>query len=143
MNSGLRVSFGADIRAFAKVVQQRMDKVHRSVTMQLFTAVIYDTPVDTGLARGSWYPSLGAPMIGTPRVVPGATVAAEVEALMRNAPMSKIAYLSNHVPYVTHLEYGTASYGFSPKAPQGMVRINMVRIQTIINDVVAAARAGS
>lgn len=135
--SKLTLSLGAQIRDFAKVLGRRVDYVHRAVGFQLFTAVIMDTPIDTGLARGSWWPSKGTPVMGGAQRMDASGLSAmrDVEAVVRTARFDDVLFLMNNVSYIVPLEYG-----WSKQQPEGMVRINVARIERIVKESVAAAK---
>lgn len=127
------LDFGAQVQAFADKTKSNINEVHRVVSLKLFSAIIQMTPVDTGEAQGGWYANTGAPMAAAPFATPQAAM----NSLARvQGDFSKINYLTNRVAHVPMLEYGTASYGFSPKAPAGMVRINVMRFQRMLSEAV-------
>ena len=131
------LSLGDQIRAYAEVVGRRVDHVHRNLGILLFTAIVYDTPVDSGLARGSWFPSKGAPRTGgSQRIDPtGAVVTRHIQEVCMSAKVSDILFFMNNVHYIGELEYG-----WSKQSPEGMVRINVARIRRMLKDVVASAQ---
>lgn len=137
--SGTVLKLGDQLRDFAKLVGKRLDTVHREVSIKLFTAIVYDTPIDTGLARGSWHPTLGVPFMGGPTRVDkgGNVVANQIELTFKSATINEVSFLSNNVPYIVPLEYG-----WSRQASEGMVRINVARFHRIVSEEVAAAKAG-
>jgi len=89
------------------------DKVLRAVGLVANTRIAQRTPVDTGRARGGWQMEHTRPSSNVGRVT-----------------------ISNQVPYIIYLEYGS-----SQKAPQGMVRITMQEIHAlgILSKMAAAA----
>ena len=123
------MSFSADIAAFAEKAGQSLDWTVRSVTLELFTSVIEDTPVDTGRARGNWQTSVGSPETGE---VDRSEQSAMGELYSKAGGYGKITYMANNLPYIGRLEYG-----WSKQAPAGMVRKNFTRVEAI---VAAAAR---
>lgn len=131
------LSLGDQIRAYAEVVGRRVDHVHRNLGIVLFTAIVYDTPVDTGLARGSWFPTKGVPMMGgAQRSDPtGQIVTRQIQEVCMSAKVTDVLFLMNNVQYIGELEYG-----WSKQAPEGMVRINVARIRRMVSDVVASAK---
>lgn len=131
------LNLGDQIRDFAKVVNRRIDYVHRNLAMHLFTAIVYDTPVDSGLARGSWWASKNAPVMGGAQREDksGAEVVREIESVCMSANVGETLWLMNNVEYIVELEYG-----WSSKSPEGMVRINVARIQQYVKETIAEAR---
>ena len=131
------LNLGDQIRAYAKVVDRRIDYVHRNLGLMLFTAILYDTPVDTGLARGSWWPSVGTPIMGGPQRFDknGSEVAREIQKVVLSAKLTDVLFMMNNVEYIGELEYGS-----SRQAPEGMVRINVARMDRMIREIVARAK---
>lgn len=125
------MSFSTDIRSFAVKAGIAGDKTIQGVTISLFNAIIRDTPVDTGRARGDWQTTVDNPASGqnertdnTKKGRDGGPSQAEVVA---NTPekAGQVTFLTNNLPYVEDLEKGT-----SQQSPEGMVIRNMDRIQT-------------
>lgn len=131
------LGLGDQIREYAKVVNRRIDYVHRNIGIMLFTAVLYDTPVDTGLARGSWKPSKGMPVMGGSQRYDkdGSVVSREIQEACMSAKLTDVLFMMNNVEYIGELEYG-----WSDQSPEGMVRINVARIRRMMKDVVASAK---
>ena len=131
------LSLGDQIRDYAKVVNRRIDYVHRNLSLMLFTAIIFDTPVDTGLARNSWFPSKNAPVMGGATRInkSGADAIREVREITSNAKLREVLFMTNNVEYIGELEYG-----WSGQSPEGMVRINVARIGRMVKDVIASAK---
>lgn len=111
-----------------------MSRLKRAVMIKLFSAVIKDTPVGTsdpkrhytgGRLRGNWTFTVGTPertrrvnfSDPTPRVTEG------VESKV-NEQDGKV-FLTNNMPYAGRIEYDGWSH---TKAPEGMVRRNLIRI---------------
>ena len=127
------MSFASDIAKFAKLTNASLDETGRAITLELFSSVIKDTPVDTGRARGNWQTSLSAPKDGEVSRSGSAPAIAEVAAESAKFGMGKVIYLSNNLPYIYRLEY----LGWSKQSPDGMVRKNVARIQANVRKAVA------
>lgn len=137
----MATDFQADVKAWAEKVRAKADANVRAITVALFSSVIQSTPVDSGRARGNWQTTVDVPASGTvERDDPsGAKAVADITKNMGGA--GKVTYLTNNLPYIDVLEYGLypdpakhgtkTKDGFSKQAPQGMVRVNMARIQEI------------
>jgi hypothetical protein len=129
----------------------------------LFAKIIYDTPVDIGTLRASWNFSWGDPVFDVQppgRDAVAAMKASFVSTYHRGAQNTYT--LANGLPYAHVVEYGLypnpvkkgtwlgpgmgyeirSVGGYSKKAPQGMVRINIVRFQEAVEEAAAAVRAG-
>lgn len=76
------------------------------------------TPVDTGLARGNWRPSLNFP-VQDPTSLPdptGAAAAERIRSVARQYRIGDTVYVVNRVPYIGQLNAGS-----SPQALPGFV----------------------
>jgi len=105
----------------------------KKVAMELFKSVILKTPVDTGRARANWTCTISEP--STERVYSktdkqgSQTVALAIKKADK-AQLGSNIYLSNNLPYIGVLEYGS-----SDQAPKGMVRISMQEIKNDMKDM--------
>lgn len=133
-------SFTADLTRFVQKAKANADMVFGKSCLEIFARVAERTPVDTGRCRVGWQPGINAMPSGSD---PGALKQMVRKARLTAAPplssadkgkiatallglkFGDTAWLVNNVHYVQYLEYGTASYGFSPQAPAGMVRITL------------------
>lgn len=120
-------------KASGKVLNQAM----RKTAFDLFSAVIFSTPVKTGRAKGSWG-------LGLNRTAPGphnradptgaATVAEVTAGLASYEPGDRIT-LSSNLPYIVPLNNGS-----SKQAPFGMVDANVIRFKPIVTEVAREIR---
>jgi hypothetical protein len=118
--------FKLSLERFGKITRQQATVIVRKIALELDNAVVMATPVDTGRARGNWFPSIGAPsaqvdISSTDKA--GSASAARVVALVATAPLGSTVWLSNNLDYIEKLENGS-----SKQAPHGMVATNMARI---------------
>lgn len=125
------MSFASDLRRFSKTTKQNVDEVQRAVGIALFSAVIMDTPVDSGRLRGNWQASRNAPVSITTsrRDVTGRTTIGAVKASIGDSKATDVLYLTNNLPYAQRIEYDGWSH---TKAPEGMVRKNVARFRAIL-----------
>lgn len=107
------------------------DQIRRAIILKLFSAIIMDTPVLTGRARGNWQTNVGNPVQSTtPREdKDGGSAISEVEANM--GELGEDVYITNNLPYIHRLEYEGWSH---TKAPEGMFRKNITRFEKIFRD---------
>lgn len=123
--------FDVDISRFIRKTGVAVETALRKIVLDISTSVIMDTPVDTGRARGNW-------VVGVDTINWDATnspdpsgsdtlrrVSNTVSAIEWKRDRS--VYLTNTLAYILPLEYG-----HSGQAPQGMVRKNLSRFQTIV-----------
>tara|TARA_R110000772_G_scaffold162165_2_gene273364 strand:+ start:812 stop:1237 length:426 start_codon:yes stop_codon:yes gene_type:complete len=136
------MSFQSDIINFSNKKVAKVDRIRRAIILKLFTAVILDTPVDTGLLRGNWQTSVGKPKDGvnsTPDKY-GRRLAVISNNLGK---FGDDVHMTNNLPYAKVAEYGewngptdkVNSSGFSRKAPSGMMRKNANRFRKILKRV--------
>lgn len=125
------MSFLFDLNRFAKKTEIKMDLVVKKVVIDLFTGFVLHTPVDTGMARAGWMIGISTPPNGVP--APGKKFYKKPIPKAGKVKAGGIIWIMNNIPYIRHLEYGTAKYGYSPKAPQGMVRITFKKVVASLN----------
>lgn len=123
-------TFSSMVNKFAQRVPQLANQVIRKSSLELFTDVVMDTPVDTGRARGNWQISFGSPASGViseqgdkegDSASSSPTVQKITDALNSDRTTLTI-FLTNNLPYIKKLEYG-----WSKKAARGMVRKNLMK----------------
>ncbi|EWC39548.1 hypothetical protein [Stutzerimonas stutzeri] len=147
------MSFADDMRRFTEKTITAGDKITRTATLDLFGGVIRATPVDTGRARGAWTTSVGAPADSPDRsdkVAVGQNGGAAMAEVYEKTPAGagQVTFLANNMPYIHDLELGGYSGptekvtdgGFSRQAPAGMVRINMDRVQPMVDAAIRKNR---
>lgn len=145
-----RSNFSGNVEAFARKCGRTLDQTHRAVTIELFSSVVLTTPVDEGALRGNWNISTGEPDRSTnPNNVDPSGDATVSKIRGHAMKIGDKTYLTNAMPYAEVAEYGmwngptdkVTSAGYSRKAPAGMVRKNMARVQAILRKAVASARS--
>jgi hypothetical protein len=126
------MSFASDLSKFAQKTGTRMDQVVRKVCIDLTRDLILATPVDTGLARSSYFfgtdrnASVGdtASKNGSPSLTRSAEFAQNLKA-------GGVFYITNNVVYIMPLEFG-----HSKQAPAGMARVTVDRWQARLDGIV-------
>jgi hypothetical protein len=108
----------------------KVDLVIRKATIELFSSVVKGTPVDTGRARGNWQCTIGnrASTATEHTDKSGSGSISEIVATVP-AKSGSVVWLTNNVPYIQKLEYGS-----SQQAPAGMVRINIQRFGSLLRE---------
>lgn len=130
-------SFALDVSKFVAKANKNVDTVVRSVSIKLFSAIIKASPVDTGRFRMNWQTSGAEERTGLVVGVDptgGATINSAT-TFITNSPTARQFTLTNNLPYAERLEYG-----WSQQAPVGMVRVNVMRFQSLINEEAAKVR---
>jgi len=125
--------FALDVKALIAKTTARADETVRAVTLELFSEVIQRTPVDTGRLKGNWQTTVGAPANGVTDRLDTSGDLAIAEAKGGIGGLGTITYLSNNLPYAYRIEYEGWSH---TKAPAGMVRVSMARIEQIVREFV-------
>lgn len=120
---------------FAAKFRGGLGAFKRGVMLKLFSAVIFDTPVDTGRLRANWKFSRNAEPTPDAQLnlfdKAGNSTVAKIQQRIQGEVtfQDDIVSISNSLPYANRIEYE----GWSRiKAPQGMVRRNMTRIAAIL-----------
>tara|TARA_R110000772_G_scaffold195029_1_gene305738 strand:- start:236 stop:649 length:414 start_codon:yes stop_codon:yes gene_type:complete len=126
--------FTLELKNFGKVTREQATTIFQKIALELDSAVVFGTPVDEGRARGNWYPSLNAPsnevdLNSTDKS--GSKAVAAINALVSTVKIGDTFWLTNNLPYILPLENG-----HSKQAPEGMVDINLNRIQAFYGGVI-------
>jgi len=122
--------FTRKISDFAVKSIDKCDKVRRTVIIQLFSAIILDTPVLEGRLRGNWQTKAKNPITGTTDRVDktGTATTNEVVNQVISAGSEDSIYMTNNLPYARRIEYD----GYSSKSLQGMMRRNVARFERLV-----------
>lgn len=133
------MSFTLDVKAFCDKAKKNPEIVMRQVSMKLFSAIILGSPVDTGRFRNNWFASGATPSRETTTYTgkQGTAAIARVSKVITEARgygWTELT-LTNNLPYAQRLEYG-----WSKQAPVGMVRVNIARFNTLLNEEAAKVR---
>lgn len=118
--------FSLDLSRLAEKAKGNTQFVVRKVMLELFTRTVMKTPVDTGLARNSWFTGNGAipaPKSGAPNPSGSDSITRISVDIGELKIEGQTIYLINNLPYIQNLEYGG-----SKQAPQGMVRLSIQEI---------------
>lgn len=123
-----------DLRWLTDEAMELGEDICRRAILTLFGAVVRDTPVATGMLRGNWQVSMQEPASGIvhegddPPIPPP-----DLDAQLASFRIGQDAWLVNNLDYAEEIEYGR-----SKKAPDGMLRRNVVRWPQIVQ---SAARS--
>ena len=125
------MSFTSDLKKFQVKLSEANDELIQGVEIALFSAVIMDSPVDTGRFRANWQPSINNPDAGllAEHDPSGQATIGKITTYVQGLSGGRITYLTNNLPYAQRLEYG-----YSGQAPQGMVRRNAARFQQLVDE---------
>lgn len=131
------MSFTLDIKNFVEKAKKNPETVARQVSFKLFSAVIKASPVDTGRFRMNWQAAGAVAPAGIIDGVDksGANAINRASSYVLGAPEWGEFTLANNLPYAERLEYG-----WSNQAPQGFVRVNVARFNTLLEEEAAKVR---
>lgn len=118
--------FAIDLKRFGQVTRKQAEVIFRKIALELDYAIVLATPVDTGRARGNWYPSIGAPSASADwesKDKSGTASIGKVTSTVSSAKLGSVVWLTNNLPYILPLENG-----HSKQAPSGMVDMNLDRV---------------
>lgn len=132
------MSFSTDLEEFKQRVLEQYKQVYRMSVFDLFSSIIVETPVDKGVLRNNWFAEIGSPNFS--KVLDETTTEAEVISRMQTKvngiQISDTTFFTNNMPYAERIEFD----GWSGKAPQGMVRVNVARWDAIVDSYVRASQ---
>ena len=126
--------FADQLRSFSRSTGVKLDKVVRKVVIDMTSEIVAMTPVDTGHARSNYFwgnqrVSEADPTSSTN----GASSIYRAYEFSRSVKAGGVCYITNNLPYIMKLEYGS-----SKQAPAGMARITVARWQQLVNASVGA-----
>lgn len=134
------MSFSGDLEKFRKKVSSDTRHVFRASALELFSAVTFTTPVDKGVLRNNWFatvPSAGStelPVSGEfSRIsgdITGAEVIEQIKRELRKIKLDSTVFFTNNLAYAERIEFD----GHSAQAPEGMVRVNALRWENIVDN---------
>lgn len=140
------MSFALDVAAFAAKAKKNPEIVIRQVSIKLFSAIILGSPVDTGRFRMNWQAAGRSPETGTVTGVDktGTTSINKMASVIVGLKDWYEFTLANNLPYANVIEYGgypgdgpNTTGGYSKQAPQGVVRVNVARFNTLLAEEAA------
>lgn len=112
----------------AEKMNEDVETVTRAVFLELFTSIIKDTPVLTGRLRGNWQTTR---TVEANQIIERTDGSAAISEAFNTVNKPDLYYLTNNLPYVERIEFD----GWSKvKAPAGMVRKNIARLDSIIRN---------
>ena len=124
------MSFSNDLQVFNKRTLKKAELVKRKSALDLFSAIVLETPVDKGVLRNNWFAAIGSPSAETTRhaAPSGNATVGRIKSAIANADLEQDILLTNNLPYAVPIEFD----GHSQKARQGMVRVNTLRWDDIV-----------
>lgn len=120
------------LQQLADQVGLEVGVVARKVTLDLFRAIKLRSPVLTGRFRANWNVSYGVPNTATSKSTSPGRIDAQINRSAK-LPLGGTIYMSNGLPYAEKLEYG-----YSRKAPRGMIRITTIEFNDYVRRVTSS-----
>ncbi|WP_188052255.1 HK97 gp10 family phage protein [Aureimonas fodinaquatilis] len=133
------VGFADQVAQWSDNTRTKVEIAVRKISLDVFSAVILMSPVDTGRFRGNWQVAIGNIPSGTIQIddKDGTASIGRVQAATLGLEAGQIIYLVNNLPYAQRLEYG-----YSQQAPGGMVRLTAQRFRPIVEAVARSINGG-
>lgn len=110
-------------------LEQWGEKVVRGTLLSLSSAIIKDTPEDSGRLKSNWIPSINAPKLTEAGITSEANVISGVASTTASIKFGDTFYLTNNLPYAVAIEYG-----HSKRFPEGMLRRNVAKYAQAIRE---------
>lgn len=158
------MTFSVDVSKWVEKANLNNEEVVRSTAIKLFSAIIQSSPVDEGTFRNNWFVSGLTPSSEVDPTDVGGSDQDVIDRMTSDVLSIKgidAFTLTNNLPYAEVIEYGgypktpknTTSVfganvsqtgktinGFSKQAPQGVVRVNAMRFQNLIDEEARSVR---
>ena len=143
------MSLTLDVAAFVAKAKKNPETVMRQVSFKLFSAIIKGSPVgeiDGGRFRYNWQAAGVSPETGIleGRDKQGNATVERMKGIIFGLKDWSEFTLANNLPYANVLEYGgypgdgpNTTGGYSKQAPQGCVRVNVARFNTLLAEEAA------
>lgn len=130
----MKKKFGRMLRVFRSKTEKRVERIVRGAVLDVGSAIILMTPVDTGRFRLNWNFTVDyidpSTTEGTASKAGSASAAiGKLRSSIKLYDMGTVFYMTNNLPYAIPLEYG-----HSQQAPGGMVRIGIKQFPRILKD---------
>ena len=126
------MSFSLDLSKFVNLTEKKAEIVVKKSSIGLFSDIIKDTPVLQGRLRANW--QLGINKFIDTNLIDkdksGRKTISNMKSGINAFKLGDTITLSNNLDYAQRIEFE----GYSKKAPAGMVRINVVRWQTHLDE---------
>lgn len=135
------MSFRDDLlNGAARIVNPKVDKLGRAAGLDMFGRIIKRTAVDTSRARSNWHVTIGEPDFSHSKLADHArTSQLRAQTTLRAFKFSQgeSLWIANGVPYIEELEHG-----HSAQHPEGMVRVTMIEMKPVVDQIAGRLRRG-
>lgn len=124
------MAFKQDFKRAQDKLVADIEKTIRATALELLSAIVVSTPVDTGRLRGNWQTTTVSPStaVNDTAVDPsGSKAINSASNTLAKLKFGESIYLANNLPYAERIEMG-----YSDQAPSGMIRVNVARFNDIL-----------
>ena len=129
-------SIASQIEAIAKRSMQDVEDIAHASMLRLGNLIVQGSAVDKGRFINNWMSSIGTIDASTTEAtsVSGADSIGRLNGTINGVKVGGASfYFTNTLPYSQRLEYE----GWSAKMPQGTVRINALKWDSIVQDEIS------
>lgn len=133
-------SFSLDVQKFAESFEDGAEQAIRGTTIKLFSAFVDSSPVLEGRFRGNWFVTGKQPStkvtFNTDKS--GNNTKNKIESAINSIQDWSTFTATNNIVYGPLIEFGgykagpNTVRGFSKQAPQGVLRINIIRFNGLL-----------
>ena len=132
--------FALDIQKFAESFDDGAEQAVRSTFIALSTSFVNTSPVDEGRFRANWFATGQQPStkVTFNKDKDGSDTIKAITNVATSIEDWSVLTITNNLPYSEKIEFGgygdgpLTSGGYSKKAPQGVVRINIKRFNQLL-----------
>jgi hypothetical protein len=123
------MSFASELRRFANKTNQKMETAVKSALIRVGTSVVVKSPVDEGRFINNWLAAYGTvdTSVSYSTDKSGQESIGRLKISVEGMNYKEVFYFTNSLPYAEKLEYG-----YSDKAPSGMVRVSVAAWENIL-----------
>lgn len=122
-------------------IDDKADRLVRAFSFEMHRRLLFNTPVDTGRARGNWNLARGVQpdmTVEEDRKDPsGMQTLQRGKAVIGTLKAGDIVWNTNGLPYMPALEDG-----HSDQQSRGMVKVTVKELETLFSDIVSEVRRG-
>lgn len=124
--------FMSVIDTWIEETEQHIDRILRTLIINIGESVVELSPVDTGRFKGNWQMTVNSPATASLLRYDksGSITLADIRAKANTFTAGEVAYIQNHVLYGHDLEYG------SSRQSEGMVRITKMNFLRLLDDAI-------
>lgn len=127
-------SFELQMKEFENMTAEKSELLFGKVCFEISDGVITNVPIDSGRAKGSFFPDIDKVSSEVNAVddvdKSGSKSLARVSNVTNKLKLGSYFSLTSNLDYIIPLEYG-----WSNQSPKGFVGVTLMRFQHIVNQV--------